>query len=445
MGFTTPPPYCGGYGARRFPRWGTTLLVIEAGGTCSKSLAMTKSIVKHVNGIVRFYLDPRSESAAALNGDGSLAPLRDYLESLSEPGRTTPAPGRHALSVWADALGIDWPANNPLVIPAAHDESTEGPKQAQAMDMGAVRRIGILSTNPAVCLLKRAYAAGISPMTYACRRFADAQRLRTPEANEDSARGAVADSKTKKQHGQHWPRDCPLMGITKSTERANPLLEMRASYAKVNGRDMPYTSPRLDYNWTLVAEGSAPYSATRRNHEILRLGIGDSRGEKYTLHSPKNLSPTAADQMSFGRTELTIIGHWSETSRMPERYDRIARAIELLLRNTIVQRMATGRPPPAPAHRIPNSIYGSVRIGKNTEPELPCDVVVATDLAPAVDAPVADTPPVTAVSPSLGETAAENHNERGDQEVDDGVLLQADELEGDIWINLTQTKTPVND
>ena len=140
-------------------------------------------------------------------------------------------------------------------------------------------------------------------MTYASRRFADTQRLRTPEANEDSVRGALADSKTQKQHGQHWPWACPLMGMTKIAEWANPLLEMRAAYAKVNGRDMPYTPPRLDYKWTLVAEGSAPYSTTRRNREILRLGIGDTRGETYTLHSPKNLPPKAADQMSFDRTE----------------------------------------------------------------------------------------------------------------------------------------------
>ena len=108
-GFYDPHLTAGVTGRADFPGGGATLLVIEAGATRSKSLAMAKSIAKHVNGIVRFCLDARAERAAALTGDGSLAPLRDYLESLSDPGRTAPAPGRHALSVWAGALGIDWP------------------------------------------------------------------------------------------------------------------------------------------------------------------------------------------------------------------------------------------------------------------------------------------------------------------------------------------------
>ena len=76
------------------------------------------------------------------------------------------------------------------------------------------------------------------------------------------------------------------MGIAKSADRIAPLIEMGASFAKVNGRDMPYTFPRLDYNWALFAEGPAPYSATRRKLAILRVGLGDARGETYTLHAP---------------------------------------------------------------------------------------------------------------------------------------------------------------
>ena len=126
---------------------------------------------------------------------------------------------------------------------------------------------------------------------------------------------------------------------------------------------MCYTSPRIDHTWQLVAQGPDPYSTARRKLALLRTSIGDPGGEAYTLHSPKNLFPNAAKQMSFGQRELAIIGHWSSTSRMPKRYDRSVCAIELLLRNTIIQQIVPGREV-APAYHLPLTVTENVRIGK---------------------------------------------------------------------------------
>ena len=139
---------------------------------------------------------------------------------------------------------------------------------------------------------------------------------------------------------------------------------------------MSYTFPRLDRKWLLVAEGPAPYSTTRRKLAILRTGLGDSKGESYTLQSPKNLFPAASNQMSLGRREMTIIGHWPSTSRMPERYDRIVCASELMLRNKIVQRIDAGWGV-APAYRLPATVAGHLRIGKPETPDTPADMATA--------------------------------------------------------------------
>ena len=80
--------------------------------------------------------------------------------------------------------------------------------------------------------------------------------------------------------------------------------------------------PRIDRNWQLAAAGPASYSTARRKMAILRVGLGDPNGETYTIHSPKNLFATAANQMSFDQRELAVIGHWSGNSKMPERYGR---------------------------------------------------------------------------------------------------------------------------
>ena len=51
---------------------------------------------------------------------------------------------------------------------------------------------------------------------------------------------------------------------------------------------------------------------------------------------------------------------------MPERYDRSVCANELLLRNTIVNKMADGWKP-ADAFHLPTTVSGHVRIGKSTD------------------------------------------------------------------------------
>ena len=291
-----------------------------------------------------------------------MALLRDYIESLAERGRTVPAAGKRALSIWADDLGVDWPLTNPLVVSAATVETNEAPKQAPSMDLETLKKIERLATNVEANGNKRAFAAGILLMTYAILRFSDVQRRRSLETNDDSVNGTLLRSKTKKPNGKNWPWACPRMGVTGECGWVHPILDLRTAYARVNGHQMTYTSPRLDRTWGLVAEGPSPYS-TSRKHAPLCVGLGDSNGDSYTLHSPENLFPKEACQISFDQRELSIIGHWPSTAKIPERYDRSVCANELLLRNTIIQRMVGGWGM-APAFHLPTTVEGHVRIGK---------------------------------------------------------------------------------
>ena len=70
--------------------------------------------------------------------------------------------------------------------------------------------------------------------------------------------------------------------------------------------------------------------------------------------------------MIFGQREMSIIGHWPSSSRMPERYGRSVCASELLLRNTIIQRMAA-RWGIAAAYFLLSTLVGRVRIGKSDD------------------------------------------------------------------------------
>ena len=234
-----------------------------------------ETITKHVKGIIRFYLDTRNESAATLTGEGDVALLRDFLEPLRGRGGAVPSASKHALTARDDALGIEWPLTNPLVLSAAIVESNEGPRQAPEMDVGTVRKLDDAASNVEILIAKRSFAAGIL-MTYASLRFADVRKIRSCKVNADSIHGALLTSMTKKQHDLHWPWAFPRMGITKRTDWAQPLLLFRNAYQKVNGVQMNYTSPRPDHTWALVAEGPSPYSTTRRKLALLCAGLGAS-------------------------------------------------------------------------------------------------------------------------------------------------------------------------
>ena len=206
-------------------------------------------------------------------------------------------------------------------------------------------------------------------MTYSGLRFSDVQRIRSFEINEDSVHGTPLNCKTKKQRGQFWPRARPREGVTGSRVWVQPLLDMRTAFRRINGNDTTYTFMRIDHAWGLIAADAAPYIATRRKLALLSVAVGDTDGEIYTPHSPKNLFPTAANQLRFDQRELNIIGRWASSSKMPERYDRSARSNELSLRNTIVQRILQGWEMEQAFH-LPATVNGAPRIGRDEVPKV---------------------------------------------------------------------------
>ena len=128
--------------------------------------------------------------------------------------------------------------------------------------------------------------------------------------------------------------------------------------------------PRINHLRQLESADASPYSTTRRKLSLLCTSLGDAAGESYTLHSPKNLFPAVGNQMDFNQKELNIIGHWSSSSKMPERYDRAVCATELLLRNTIIPNFVSGWSL-APSSHLPLTVPNDLRIGKTPEETIP--------------------------------------------------------------------------
>ena len=75
------------------------------------------------------------------------------------------------------------------------------------------------------------------------------------------------------------PQACPLQGVTGAWEWAILLVEMLQLYRKFNCTGPPFTYPRIDRAWGIIAE-PAPYDTTRRTLELLRVALDEQEGER---------------------------------------------------------------------------------------------------------------------------------------------------------------------
>ena len=146
------------------------------------------------------------------------------------------------------------------------------------MDIETVRRIAQLAANVEVSGYKRSFASGIL-LTCGCLRFTDVQHLRTFEVNDASHRGAFLTAKTQRPRVLNWPWAIPRMCIAGARDWAQPLLDMRSAYTKVDGQEMAFVSPRLGHSWRLVGAWPSPYIATRRKLALLRISRGAPRAK----------------------------------------------------------------------------------------------------------------------------------------------------------------------
>lgn len=290
--------------------------------------------------------------------------IHDYLGKDASLGRTAPSTIRHSLGNWAASLQIDWPLDRPLVNSTCTVERTTPPKQAPVMAVSTIKLLEGIAVNKEVAPFKRQFAAGILLMSFASLRFSDAHRLKSIDVNSDSVYGTLLTCKTKKLHGLDWPWACPIMGMAGAAEWIRPILKYRQAHLRTNGVLPSFTFPCVNRLWELDSAKAAPYSTTRRMLVLLCTSLGGPKEESYTLNPPpKNLFPTAANQMNFNQRELDIIGHWASPSRMPERYDRSVCATGLLLGSTVIQKFASGWDLATSFH-LPETVQNDQRIGK---------------------------------------------------------------------------------
>ena len=153
------------------------------------------------------------------------------------------------------------------------------------------------------------------------------------------------------------------MGVAGSTDCVQPLVDFRRAHCKGNGREPAFSAPRISHLWELERAVASPYTTHRRKLALLRAALGDHEGEKYTPHSPKTPMPAAENQRYFYEREQNVIGNWPINSEMHERYGRSVCANELMLGDTIIQRIVGGWSM-APDCHMPETVPANQSTGK---------------------------------------------------------------------------------
>lgn len=94
--FSGTPTLLRGFYDARLDKGRIAALTIEALMKWCKSPAPTCGVLKNASGLIQFFIDTRGESdpGITLTGDTSVGLLRDYIESVSDCGRTVPGAPR---------------------------------------------------------------------------------------------------------------------------------------------------------------------------------------------------------------------------------------------------------------------------------------------------------------------------------------------------------------
>ena len=131
--FSETSPLLFGFRKSGVVRGSIIVLAIEAVMRQRKSSARTKSAIRLVLVLVRFFLDGRTgeKEHATLTGGSPLVLIHDYLEQAASRGGKAPIAINHALGCWAAAIQIDWPLGRALISPAASVEATVPPNTHQ--------------------------------------------------------------------------------------------------------------------------------------------------------------------------------------------------------------------------------------------------------------------------------------------------------------------------
>ena len=138
------------------------------------------------------------------------------------------------------------------------------------------------------------------------------------------------------------------MGLENNTW-SHELFRYREEFHKVHNKFPPSLIPYTDKEWTIIPEKLANRTTVQNRMRDLiseqKLLPEGADINEYTLHSPRNFFTNATSLLGFPEQDQTILGRWSQHSRMPFRYTRAIATKELEMRRNVIDRISKGWAP----------------------------------------------------------------------------------------------------
>ena len=278
-----------------------------------------------------------------LTGKDSYIAVAAYLTSVRGRGETVPAAAKHALGVFAAALGVNLALDHPLVSQAAAIPASKPVRQAPLLPVEMALAMEARALEENALEGRRVFAACIALMTNATLRFCDVQRVDSIDQNESAVFGTTWRSKTKVSGQNQWA--APKAGVAGSEGWHLPLFTYRTDYKKKYGRDPHFILPQLDTRWNIIEDVPMSAASARRALNTWASALEVKGGGKLTLHSPRTFFPTCSAQLGHPLSWRRKLGRWSTNSQMPERYDRSSCSGELALRKRVLAALSKGWKP----------------------------------------------------------------------------------------------------
>ena len=159
---------------------------------------------------------------------------------------------------------------------------------------------------------------------------------------------------------------------------AFPYRVVRGAYKEQYGVFPWFLFPRLLKGLGEYVSLRARFSDSRKRLVALATECDVPGADELTMHSPRNLYPSLANQLGWSSEARSKIGRWSGRSHMADHYDRNFCVTELKLRRGIQKKVSGRWRPPWMRTGRP---CAEVLLVLSAEPTLPVDIAIRPILA----------------------------------------------------------------
>ena len=170
---------------------------------------------------------------APISGEGATPVIAEWLDRLLERGANVPHDGRHALTVFSEALGVPMPLKHPAVNVAQRAVRTKPQKHAPAAPLEFATQLEMHAADDRNDKNTRFFCPALCLLIFASLRFSDAIEIQEFWTTKTAVCGTSIDQKSPKRALITWA--APRRGFRTNGAWVNPVWAYWEKYKPLKG------------------------------------------------------------------------------------------------------------------------------------------------------------------------------------------------------------------